>query len=155
MRLFACLSLTLLFGAGCSENSQLALVDNSIRNELGAIESAGQVGVLRLLPGDCFQLGDEEIESVDAVPCEEKHVAEVFAVFDLANSNWPGAGAVSQLAKSGCLDRFRSATGHNFDPVHMAITGYAPSEDSWSDDKRVLCVVTTHDLGYVKGRLTR
>ncbi len=155
MRLFSFLLIALLLGTGCGENTDPSLIDDSVRNESGDIEAAGQVGVLRLLPGDCFQLGDDEIEFVDAVPCEDEHIAEVFAVFDLADSDWPGAAAVSQIAKSGCLDRFRTATGHNFDPVHMAITGYAPSERSWIDDKRVLCVVTAHDFSLVKGRVTR
>ena len=155
MRLFSFLLIALLLGTGCGENTDPSLIDDSVRNESGDIEAAGQVGVLRLLPGDCFQLGDDEIEFVDAVPCEDEHIAEVFAVFDLADSDWPGAAAVSQIAKSGCLDRFRTATGHNFDPVHMAITGYAPSERSWIDDKRVLCVVTAHDFSLVKGRGTR
>tara|TARA_Y100001970_G_scaffold190687_1_gene231927 strand:- start:8568 stop:9035 length:468 start_codon:yes stop_codon:yes gene_type:complete len=155
VRLFSFLLIALLLGTGCGENTDPSLIDDSVRNESGDIEAAGQVGVLRLLPGDCFQLGDDEIEFVDAVPCEDEHIAEVFAVFDLADSDWPGAAAVSQIAKSGCLDRFRTATGHNFDPVHMAITGYAPSERSWIDDKRVLCVVTAHDFSLVKGRVTR
>ena len=155
MRFFSFLSIALLLGTGCGGSSEPSLADGSIRNEYGNIETAGQVGVLRLVPGYCFQLGDDEIEFVDAVPCEDEHIAEVFAVFDLADSDWPGAAAVSQIAKSGCLDRFRTATGHNFDPVHMAITGYAPSERSWVDDKRVLCVVTAHDLSLVRGRVTR
>ena len=155
MRFLSFLSVALLLGTGCGGNTELSLVDDSVRDESGVIETAGQVGVLRLLPGDCFQIENDEIEFVDAVPCEEEHMAEVFAVFDLADSDWPGTSAVSQIAKSGCLDRFRTATGHNFDPVHMAITGYAPSERSWADDKRVLCVVTAHDLSLVRGRVTR
>jgi hypothetical protein len=39
--------------------------------------------------------------------------------------------------------------------VHVAITGYAPSEQSWDDDRKVLCVVTNHDLGSVRGRVTK
>jgi hypothetical protein len=42
-----------------------------------------------------------------------------------------------------------------FDPVHMAITGYAPSERSWKEDRRVLCVVTAHDVALVRGQVTQ
>ncbi|MEC9474220.1 MAG: septum formation family protein [Actinomycetota bacterium] len=155
MKFLFCLLFLLLVGTGCDTSEELSLVDDSVRGPSGDIEVGGRVGVLRLTPGDCFLLGPDEIEAVDAVPCEHGHVAEVFAVFDLAESDWPGAAAVAQIAKSGCLDRFRNATGHKFDPVHMAITGYAPNEHSWSDDRRVLCVVTAHDLSFVKGRVTR
>ena len=93
MRFFSFLSIALLLGTGCGGSSEPSLADGSIRNEFGDIETAGQVGALRLVPGDCIQLGDDEIEFVDAVPCEDEHIAEVFGVFDLADSDWPGAAA--------------------------------------------------------------
>lgn len=150
-----CCLVTVFVGSGCGEPDKLSLRDSSVRSPSGDIAVAGRVGVLRLLPGDCFLVGADEIEEVDAVPCDEDHQAEVFAVFDLADTEWPGAAAVAQVTKSGCLDRFRNATGHVFDPVHMAITGYAPSERSWKEDRRVLCVVTAHDVSLVRGQVTR
>jgi hypothetical protein len=36
----------------------------------------------------------------------------------------------------------------------MAITGYAPSERSWKEDRKVLCVVTAHNLALVRGQVT-
>ena len=111
--------------------------------------------MLQLKPGDCFILGIDEIETVDAVPCGDVHNAEVFSILELAPTDWPGSQAIAQVTEKGCVDRFRSATGHPFDPVHVAITGYGPSERSWGDDRKVLCVVTTHDLGSVRGRVTR
>ena len=155
MRFLLCCLVTVFVGSGCGEPDKLSLRDSSVRSPSGDIAVAGRVGVLRLLPGDCFLLGADEIEEVDAVPCDEDHQAEVFAVFDLADTEWPGAAAVAQVTKSGCLDRFRNATGHVFDPVHMAITGYAPSERSWKEDRRVLCVVTAHDVSLVRGQVTR
>ena len=155
MRFLLCCLVTVFVGSGCGEPDKLSLRDSSVRSPSGDIAVAGRVGVLRLLPGDCFLVGADEIEEVAAVPCDEDHQAEVFAVFDLAATEWPGAAAVAQVTKSGCLDRFRNATGHVFDPVHMAITGYAPSERSWKEDRRVLCVVTAHDVSLVRGQVTR
>ena len=155
MRFATCCLIILCIGFGCSEPDKLSLLDGSIRSPSGQITTGGSVGVLRLSPGDCFLLGADEIEGVDAVPCADDHQAEVFAIFDLAATEWPGAASIAQIAKSGCLDRFRNATGHVFDPVHMAITGYAPSERSWKDDRRVLCVLTAHNSGLVRGQVTR
>ena len=141
--------------AGCATTSPDSFDDHSVRDLSGRITAGGEVGVLRLIPGDCFILAGNEIETVDAVPCEEDHNAEVFAVLDLVDTEWPGTQVVAQVAENGCVDRFRAATGHVFDPVHVAITAYAPSEQSWDDDRKVLCVVTTHDLGSVRGRVTK
>jgi len=154
VRFLACCWFIVFVGFGCSEPAKLSLLDSSVRSPSGDITAAGSVGVLRLVPGDCFLVGPDEIEAVDAVPCDEDHQAEVFAIFDLADTDWPGAAAVAQVAKTGCLDRFRNATGHVFDPVHMAITGYAPSERSWKEDRKVLCVVTAHNLALVRGQVT-
>ena len=154
MRFIACCFIVLCVGFGCSESDKLSLLDGSTRDASGEIVTSGRVGVLRLLPGDCFLIAADEIEAVDAVPCAEKHQAEVFSIFNLADTKWPGASLVAQIAKSSCLDRFQSATGRPFDPALMTITGYAPSEESWVDDRRVLCVVTAHNLGLVRGKIT-
>jgi len=154
VRFIACCFIVLCVGFGCSESDKLSLLDGSTRDASGEIVTSGRVGVLRLLPGDCFLIAADEIEAVDAVPCAEKHQAEVFSIFDLADTKWPGASLVAQIAKSSCLDRFQSATGRPFDPALMTITGYAPSEESWVDDRRVLCVVTAHNLGLVRGKIT-
>jgi len=154
VRFIACCFIVLCVGFGCSESDKLSLLDGSTRDASGEIVTSGRVGVLRLLPGDCFLIAADEIEAVDAVPCAEKHQAEVFSIFNLADTKWPGASLVAQIAKSSCLDRFQSATGRPFDPALMTITGYAPSEESWVDDRRVLCVVTAHNLGLVRGKIT-
>ena len=154
MRFITCCFIILCIGFGCSESDKLSLLDGSTRDASGEITTGGRVGVLRLLPGDCFFIAADEIEAVDAVPCTEEHQAEVFSIFDLVETKWPGASSVAQIAKSGCLDRFQSATGRSFDPVLMTITGYAPSEESWVDDRRVLCVVAAHDFGLVRGQVT-
>ena len=153
---FEVVALCALLGiTGCTTDRSASFGDQSVRDSSGHITSGGKVGVLRLMPGDCFILGADEIEVVDGVPCEDGHNAEVFSIFEMASTDWPGSRAVAQVAEKGCVDRFRGATGHAFDPVHVAITGYAPSERSWGDDRKVLCVVTTHDLGSVRGRVTK
>ena len=154
MRLTTCCFVILCVAFGCGKSDKVSLLDGSVRTPAGEITTGGSVGVLRLLPGDCFLGLIDEIEVVDAVPCAEDHQAEVFAIFNLAGTKWPGTSSVAQTAKSGCLERFRNATGLVFDPTHMIITGYAPSERSWKDDRSVLCAVTPHDSALVRGRLT-
>ena len=140
------------FGSGRRENHDSSgFYDRFSAPVISADDTVNPVSDL----GDGCILGADESETVDAVPCEVDHNAEVFAIFELANTEWPGGRAVARVAESGCIDRFRGATGHVFDPVHVAITGYAPSERSWDDARKVLCVVTAHDLGFVRGRVTK
>lgn len=131
---------------GCSSGGRPALDDNSTRDDEGRITAPGQVGILRLRPGDCFISGEADlVESVTGVPCAMDHDGEVFAVFDLEDDSWPGATAVESMAVQGCEQRFGSATGLTFDPSIARLTAYAPTMDSWNDDRSIVCVATSPD----------
>ena len=138
----------------CSSGDRPALEDDSTRDEFGRIVEQGEVGVLRLRPGDCFIAGAEQIETVDAVPCTSDHDSEVIAVFDLEDSAWPGATAVEEMAREGCLERFASATGFEYDTNIAQLTAYAPTHASWTDDRSVICVALSPDGNMVRGGLT-
>ena len=63
--------------------------------------------VFSLKVGDCYNQQDYnsevmiEISDVDLVNCEEPHELEVYAVFDLPESNWKGDDATFVLAGEG------------------------------------------------------
>ena len=140
--------------AACGSTTRPALEDNSTRDDFGRITRAGQVGVLRLQPGDCFLAGADQIETVNAVPCTSDHDSEVVAVFDLEDTAFPGATAVQEMARQGCLERFTSATGFPYDAEIAELTAYAPTAGSWADDRSVICVALTPDGRLVRGGLT-
>lgn len=144
----------MLLGA-CAGDARPALDDSSTRDDFGRIVEAGQVGVLRLQPGDCFVAGANQIEAVAAVPCATDHDSEVIAVFDMADIAWPGATAVETAARSGCLERFESATGFVIDPSVAELTAYAPTHSSWADDRSVICVALSPNGSMIRGGLTR
>ncbi|MFT7649284.1 MAG: hypothetical protein ACI8Y4_004045 [Candidatus Poriferisodalaceae bacterium] len=137
------LTLAVIVVAGCSTRTEAASRrDDSTRNEDGFIVSSGQIGILELRPGDCFQAwGVGAVEMVDAVPCREEHDRQVVATFDLAESGWPGITQVSEASIARCLARFRDATTTGYDPTVTALTALAPTESSWADDRSVLCIV--------------
>lgn len=138
----------------CGGSERPALTDSAARDDFGRIVEPGQVGVLRLRPGDCFVAGADQIEAVAAVPCTSDHDSEVVAVFDLADSAWPGATAVEAAAREGCLERFAAATGFSYDSNIAELTAYAPTHSSWADDRSVICVALTPDGSMVRGGLT-
>ena len=140
--------------AGCASADRPALDDDSTRDEFGRIVEPGDVGGLRLRVGDCFISGEDEVEYVVAVPCATDHNSEVIAVFDLADTAWPGATAVEQAARSGCLERFDTATGFSYDLDLVVMTALAPTATSWTDDRSVICVAEPPDGSMVRGALT-
>ena len=142
----------MLLGA-CGAGARPALSDASTRDDFGRVVQAGQVGVLRLQPGDCFAASGDQIESVIAVPCANDHDAEVVAVFSMVDSAWPGATEVEAVARDGCLERFESATGFPYDASIAKLTAYAPTHISWSDDRSVICVALSADGSMVRGGL--
>ena len=148
-------SLLVIALSACADGVATSFIEEAKRDESGLITEPGQVGVLRLEPGDCFFFDGDDIESVAAVPCADQHEAEVFSIFDLGDGDWPGANAVEQVAINSCLARFRPATGIDFDPTQLGVTGLAPSESSWSDDRTVICVLTAQNSGLLSGRLSR
>ena len=76
--------------SACADGVATSFIEEAKRDESGLITEPGQVGVLRLEPGDCFFFDGDDIESVAAVPCADQHEAEVFSVFDLGDGDWPG-----------------------------------------------------------------
>lgn len=113
------------------------------RDEAGAIAEAGDVSVFSIQVGDCFDdHEDGEVMQVGGIPCSEPHDNEVYALFDLADAEWPGAEAVNEAAGSGCRDRFAAAIGADYENSVLTFYPMTPTQGSWDerDDREVVCV---------------
>jgi len=135
------------------------------RDGTGTVVGAGSIDAFQIRVGDCFNdvaaiVGDqsEEVSSVPGVPCSEPHDNEVYAVFDVANAEFPGDDAIASIAFDSCLDRFATFTGRDYETSALDITTMYPSRDGWSQhsDREVICAVYDMNLdklvGSVKGR---
>ncbi len=140
---------------GCSSGARPALDDASTRDQVGRITAPGQVGILRLRTGDCFIAGEAQVvEFVSGVPCSMDHDGEVFAVFDMQDSTWPGATTVESVATRECQARFSSATGLALDAAVARLSAFAPTMDSWNEDRSIICIATSPDGSMMRGTLT-
>lgn len=133
--------------------------DNAVRGEDEEVVEAGEVGAFEVRVGDCFagdQLGTEttEVQAVDAVPCEQSHENEVYAIFDLPDGDYPGDEAVVEQSGEGCAERFEEFIGTAYDDSLLEITQLFPTEESWTtlDDREVVCAVND-PAGPVEGSL--
>lgn len=146
-RTAALLALALVFSAAACSDAE--------RDEEGKVQTAGDLSVYELRTGDCFNGGERVAEEtgrertvnqVTAVPCDQAHDNEVFAVFDhpaAKDAPFPGEEAVNKVAQDGCLGRFEAYVGRTYDGSDLKVAVIAPGEKSWKeeDDRTIACVL--------------
>ncbi len=129
---------------------------DATRDDDGQVSENEEIGVFRLRQGDCLMMpnqgiGGEEVETLEAIPCDEPHDGEVLSIVTVAGGDdapYPGDEAISSEAQTGCLDSFQSVTGRDFaaDPF-WDLTFLSPTSDSWTlgDDREIVCIVVPLD----------
>jgi hypothetical protein len=130
------------------------------RDDSGAIVAEGSVDAFQMRVGDCFDDGSafagDEVDSVPGVPCSKPHDNEVYAVFNVTAASFPGE-AMAEMAHEGCLERFESFVGRDYESSSLDIATLYPSRESWDrqNDREVICAVYDVDAqklaGTVKG----
>ncbi len=153
------LGFVLALSAACSS-------DGPSRGEDGAIEGEGSISAFDFEVGDCFD-DPEDLElgtlstAVDlaALPCDEPHDNEAFALIDLegADDEFPGVDTISEEGRELCLAEFEPHVGIDHDTSALEFDAYlTPTEETWeAGDREVVCAVYNGDLspltGSVKG----
>ena len=126
------------------------------RDESGAIVGEGSVDAFQMRVGDCFDDGstfaDDEVSDVPGVPCSKPHDNEVYAVFDVSGSSFPG-DRIADMAHEGCLQRFEAFVGRDYDSSALDIATLYPSRESWQqqNDREVVCAVYDIDAKKLTG----
>lgn len=137
----------LLLAAGACEEAQ--------RDEEGRVRTAGELSVYELRTGDCFDGGERVAEAiggertvreVTAVPCEDPHDNEVFAVFSHPageEAAFPGEEEINDFAQDGCLERFPDYVGEPYEESPLELALIAPGAESWEeeDDRAIVCIL--------------
>lgn len=108
----------------------------------------GRVPIDRLRIGQC--VADEpggDTDVLPVVPCARPHEGEVYAIFSLGGSRYPGDDAVERVASKGCEQRLPAYVGSDaVDRVDWAYNDYTPTAETWTDgDRRVLCTLNRDD----------
>jgi len=124
-------------------------LDDASRDESGEIVSGGDLDVMTLQVGDCFNdLDDLEgpVSNVAAVPCDEVHDNEVFLVQALGGSfgdDFPGVDALGEHAYIRCSGpSFDSYVGRSYLDSVLEVFSFTPTEDSWAQgDREVVCAL--------------
>ena len=146
-RTFSLLAATAALAVGCSPAE---------RNDEGEIAVAGALDAFSMHVGDCYDdqmFFSDEVSDVPGIPCDQPHDNEVFALFDLQESEYPGEERTLELADDGCLERFEAYVGTTYEESVLMITNLVPSKGSWSqvDDREVICVAYHMELEKLTG----
>lgn len=101
--------------------------------------------------GSCINLMDvltvEGVSDIPTVDCSEEHDAQVFAVVDLPDGEFPGDDAVTTSITSECEAAFEGFVGTAPDESALAFDGLGPSEATWAvGDRSIICLAFYEDL---------
>ena len=117
----------------------LAIVSHGFRPK--TIVTYRPAAVFRLRPGECIDSAPNGLQ-VTALSCAAPHDAEVFAVFPLPVSSWPGTAAVQQQAGAGCMSRFGGYVNPQLRHAALAQEYVYPDQAAWRAGLRtVVCEV--------------
>ncbi|MFZ0015631.1 MAG: septum formation family protein [Acidimicrobiia bacterium] len=124
-------------------------LDDASRGDDGEIVSGGDLDVMTLQVGDCFNDPDDldgPVSDVAAVPCHEEHDNEVFLVQTLDDSfgdAFPGVDVLGEHAYIGCSGpSFDSYVGRSYLDSVLEVFSFTPTEDSWAEgDREFVCAL--------------
>jgi hypothetical protein len=138
------LVVSVLWIAAVSAIIAAVIATTAFRNDAGVITKGGNLSVDDVRAGDCLkEFGEGNTFSVDAVPCEEQHKVQVYAVFNLADRpDFPGDDTVTSEAEKGCTDRVAAAVRGKVDSGELSVAYFHPQEGTWNrGDREVACIV--------------
>ena len=121
--------------------------------------AACEGNVFSLKVGDCYNgamLSTEEsieVADVDLVSCDDPHKNEVYAVFELPDSTWKSDDYVFKQAEIGCMARFKTFVGIEYELSTLWADIIYPLEKGWKemDDRRVTCSINQESGMKVSG----
>ncbi|HEX5014252.1 MAG TPA: septum formation family protein [Candidatus Limnocylindrales bacterium] len=121
------------------------LIFNASRSDSGEITKSGNLDVLDLRVGDCFDLKDpeaEEIGEVTALPCTSEHEYEMYFIGSMPSGVFPTDDGFGAWLDANCLPAFEEYVGMSYDDSELEIFWLAPSEEAWNDgDRSIQCAL--------------
>ncbi|MGW0827981.1 DUF4190 domain-containing protein [Streptomyces sp. NPDC002845] len=118
----------------------------------GFREAASENGsTFSVAKGECFNSPSGSLEGyaydVDTVPCRGEHDAEVFANFHVADGDWPGDTAVTEIADGKCYTLADAYVLDNWAlPYDVDVYYFTPTRQSWgSGDREITCMFGSAD----------
>jgi hypothetical protein len=132
-------------------------LDDADRDGSGEIVAGGDLDVMTIQVGDCFDDPDETgvVYNLDAVPCSQPHDNEVFASVPLAGVwlEYPGQSVVDGYAYEQCSgDVFDEFVGTPYFDSSLDVFTLTPTQESWDQgDREIICALYRLDFDKLTG----
>ncbi len=127
------------------------------RDAAGRITDAGDVSAFSLEVGDCLNglKESDNISSLPAVPCDQPHEGEVFAMIQLPDGGYPGDEKISTDAGDRCSAAFETYAPSSVSDEKIELFYLQPTQLSWAQgDREITCIATDPSrkrTGSIKG----
>jgi hypothetical protein len=123
----------------------VGLYFNAGRSSSGDINKAGDLNATDLRVGDCFDLKDpsvDTIEAVRAVPCTTEHTYELFFRGTMSEGDYPTDDAFDSWMAANCVPAFESYVGRSYDQSNLEVYYMVPTDGGWrSGDRSIQCAL--------------
>jgi hypothetical protein len=120
----------------------LAVVTHGFRPKTVVTVTYRPAAVFGLRPGQCVNSGPDALK-VTVLSCARLHDAEVFAVYSLTATAWPGASTVEADAGDGCAIRLDSYIDPQLAAAGLTQQYVYPNQAAWQAGERtVVCEVS-------------
>jgi hypothetical protein len=127
---------------------------DAVRDEAGAVVTAGAVDPFSLRKGDCLLSPEDRVADVELVPCAEVHDLEVFHAFEQAGEGYTSRNTLLAQAKAACDIEFPNTIGISYGASALEYRSIVPSEVSWRHgDRTIVCAVFDPTSGPGTGSL--
>lgn len=132
-------------------------LDDADRDGSGQIVAAGDLDVMTVQAGDCFDDPEEfgVVFNLDAIPCSQPHDNEVFALQSIAGiwSDYPGQDTVDAYAFEQCTGSlFDDFVGTEYLDSALDVFTLTPTPESWDqNDREIVCALYRLDFAKLTG----
>ena len=135
------------------------VIGNSIgsqRDSTGEIVQGGRLDAFDVRISDCIDTPTgTSFTTVEAIPCAQPHDAEVYDLYAMAGTSYPGETAIEDIALERCLTSFDPFVGIAYEISELEVYWLQPTEDSWQelDDREIVCMVIALDGSKLTGSM--
>jgi len=130
----------------------LAVVTHGFRPKTVVTVTYRPPAVFGLRPGQCVDTGSSALK-VTVLSCARPHDAEVFAVYSLPATAWPGASTVEADANDGCASRLSGYIDPQLAAASLTQEFVYPDKGAWQAGERTVVCEVSSDNGQLTGSL--
>ena len=130
----------------------LAVLTHGFRPKTVVTVTYRPPAVFGLQPGQCVDTGSDALK-VTVLSCARPHDAEVFAVYSLPATAWPGASTVEADAGDGCASRLSGYIDPQLAGSSLTQEFVYPDKGAWQAGERTVVCEVSSDNGQLTGSL--